>query len=235
MNFGKYAQPITHSMITAIGLLGIAGSAWSQAPSINWDLDEAIYQIERQANDFQSAMSRVESVVTGSDGSEIRSSSGTGFIRKDGRMRYNLDGGNVTVLVDQNKVSTYNAEAKQVEEVRLSKNKDRIEPFVRLGFSTTGKDLKNDFLITILGEEEISDSRTLLLELTPKRDKVREVVRLVRLWIDQASWMPVRQEFSKTSDGTKVTNTYTGMARNLKLNPELFKDNWPRGTETVKK
>ena len=64
---------------------------------------------------------------------------------------------------------------------------------------------------------------------------MRETVRLVRLWIDQASWMPVRQEFSRTNDGSKVTNTFTGMARNLQLRPDLFQDDWPRGTEKVRK
>jgi outer membrane lipoprotein-sorting protein len=229
-------RPLATIMQLMAGILLLFGnSAWSQAPGIDWDLDEAIYQIERQAKDFQSAMSHVDSVITAADGSESSRSAGTGFIRKDGRMRYNMAGGNITMLVDKNYVSTYNAEAKQVEEVRLSKNKDRIEPFVRLGFSTSGKDLKDDFLITIIGEENIGNSRTLVLELTPKKDKVRETVRLVRLWIDQASWMPVQQEFSRTSDGSKVTHTYTGMARNLKLNPDLFKDNWPRGTEKIKK
>ena len=38
-----------------------------------------------------------------------------------------------------------------------------------------------------------------------------------------------------TQDGTTVTMTYTGMARNLDLKPELFKDKWPRGTKKIRK
>jgi outer membrane lipoprotein-sorting protein len=150
-------------------------------------------------------------------------------------MRYNIDGGKLVTFVDNHTVSQYNAETKTVEEYSLRKHKDRLEPFARLGFSTTGRDMERDYLITIIGEEEIGNSRTLVMELTPERDNVRETVRLVRLYIDQASWMPVRQVFKSTKDGTTLTITYTGMARNLDLKPELFRDRWPRGTDTIKK
>jgi outer membrane lipoprotein-sorting protein len=179
-------------------------------------------------------MSRVEVVNTDADGIEVDRQSGTGFIREDGRMRYNVDGGNRVIMVDKNKVSIYDAPEKIVNEYSLAKNKSRLEPFARLGFSTTGKDLKDNYLITILGEEELGDSRTLVLELTPKRDNVRASVRMVRLWIDQSSWMPKQQEFNSTSDGSKLLITYSGMARNLQLNQDLFKVKWPKGTKTVK-
>jgi len=219
-----------------IALLAVLASAptWSQTPKINWDLDEAIRQIERQGNDFSTAMSRVEIVNSAADGDEADRNSGTVFIRKDGRIRFNSDNGSRTIIVDNKKVSIHNAEESIVSEYNLSRDKSRLEPFVRLGFSTTGKELKDDYLITIIGEEQLGDTRTLVLELTPKRDSVRATVRQVRLWIDQSSWMPRQQEFSSTSDGSKVLITYTGMARNLQLNPDLFKTKWPKGTKVVK-
>jgi outer membrane lipoprotein-sorting protein len=214
----------------------LAGSsAFAQSPAINWSLDSTVKQIERQANDFETGMASVESVRTAADGSEISRSSGTGFIHRDGDMRYNVDGGQLVTFVDRNTVYLYNAETATVEEYSLSKHRDRLEPFARLGFSTTGADMKRDYLITVIGEEQIGDARTVVLELTPEQDSVRETVRLIRLYIDQASWMPVRQVFSSTKDNTTLTITYTGMARNLDLKPELFKDKWPKGTEVVRK
>lgn len=222
-------------LVTLASFLLPATAIWAQAPAISWSLDSAIRQIERQAEDFETGMARVETVRTKDDGTEVSKSIGTGFIHKDGDMRFNIDGGQLVTFVDRHTVSHYDAGAKTVEEYSLSKHKDRLEPFVRLGFSTTGKDMKKDYLITVIGEEHIGDARTVVLELTPERDSVRETVRLVRLYIDQASWMPVRQVFKATSDGTTLTITYTGMARNLDLKPELFKDRWPRGTDTIKK
>jgi len=222
-------------LLTLSVFLLSATSVWAQAPAINWSLDSAIKQIERQAKDFETAMARVEVVRAADDGSEVETTTGTGFIHKDGDMRYNIDGGERVIFVDRRTVSNYDATAGTVEEYSLSKHKDRLEPFVRLGFSTTGKDMKDDYLITVVGEEDIGDSRTVVMELTPESDRVRETVRLVRLYIDQASWMPVRQVFKSTGDGTTLTITYTGMARNLDLKPELFRDRWPRGTDTIRK
>lgn len=219
-----------------IALLAVLASVptWSQTPKINWDLDEAVRQIERQGNDFSTVMSRVEIVNSAADGDEDDRNTGTVFIQKDGRIRFNSDSESRTIIVDNKKVSIHNAEESIVSEYNLSRDKSRLEPFVRLGFSTTGTELKDDYLITIIGEEQLGDTRTLVLELTPKRDSVRATVRQVRLWIDQSSWMPRQQEFSSTSDGSKVLITYTGMARNLQLNPDLFKTKWPKGTKVVK-
>ena len=91
--------------------------------------------------------------------------------------------------------------------------------------------MQDRYLITIIGEEELGDTRTLVLELTPERDAERAVVGKIKLWIDQASWMPRRQEFSSTGDGVTTTLDYTDMARNLRLNPDLFDDDWPKGTD----
>ena len=228
----SFVRPVS----LTLGAILLAGNtAWAQAPAISWSLDAAIRQIERQANDFDTGMARIESVWTSDDGTETSRSTGTGFIHEDGNMRYNIDGGQRVTFVDRHTVSLYNAETNTVEEYSLREHKDRLEPFVRLGFSTTGKDMEDDYLITIIGEEDIGDARTLVMELTPERDSVRETVRLIRLYIDQASWMPVRQVFKATKDGSTLTMTYTGMARNLDLKPELFRDKWPKGTETVRK
>ena len=214
-------------------LLLVCTSGWAEAPSINWGLDEAIRQLQQQADGFETAMARVETTWTGSDG-ESNTTSGTGFFHRDGDMRYHVDGGETIMFVDRNSVQQYKPNEKIVEEYSFRKHPDRLEPYIRLGFSITGRDLSRDYLVTILGEEDVGDSRTLMLELTPEDDRHRAVVRSVKLWIDQASWMPVKQQINATNSGTFVLK-YTGMARNLELKPELFRDNWPRGTEKVSK
>lgn len=55
-----------------------------------------------------------------------------------------------------------------------------------------------------------------------------------QLWIDQASWMPVQQFLTASSRGEEITLTYTFVARNLELNPDLFSTKWPRGTDKQK-
>ena len=223
---------ITIGTACALMTLMLSATAFAQAPKITWELDEALTQIERQAEDFETFMARASVVSTSSDGTESRTV-GTGFIRKDGMMRYDEDDSSVKRLVDRDKVMIHDAAAKTVQEYRFRDHADRLEPFIRLGFSTTGKDLRDNYLITILKEEAIGESRTLQMELTPKKDEDRARIRNVQLWIDQASWLPKRQEINAT-DGASLTLTYEGMARNLNLRPELFSDNWPRDTEVTK-
>ncbi len=219
---------ITFAFIASV----LSASAFAQAPKITWGLDEALTQIERQADDFETFMARANVISVSADGTE-NNTFGTGFIRKDGMMRYDQDGTNTQRLVDRDKLMVHDKAAKTVQEYRFRDHADRLEPFVRLGFSTTGKDLRDNYLITILKEEEIGESRTLQLELTPKKDDDRARIRNVQLWIDQASWLPKRQAINATN-GASLTITYEGMARNLKLRPELFSDKWPRNTEVTK-
>jgi outer membrane lipoprotein-sorting protein len=231
LNIRKTTNTRISSLFVAAIALTVAAPVYSQAPAIEWSLDDAVRQIERQVGDFQTAMARVEVVWTDGDGAEESRTTGTTFIREDGRFRVRFDGGERETLVDRNTVMMYDATASLVKEYSVRSHPDRLEPYARLGFSVTGKDLEDDYLLTIMGEDEIGSSRALVLELTPEREAVRQVVRNIRLYIDQASWMPVRQEISATAGGRTLTMTYSGMARNLKLNPELFQENWPRGTD----
>jgi outer membrane lipoprotein-sorting protein len=81
----------------------------------------------------------------------------------------------------------------------------------------------------------IGDRRVIALELTPKDDEVRQTVGKVQLWIDQASWLPVRQVIDHTSNGETLTVNYANTSRNIKLNNKLFDDDWPKGTQKIKK
>jgi outer membrane lipoprotein-sorting protein len=104
-----------------------------------------------------------------------------------------------------------------------------------LGFSTTGRDLEKDYLVTFIGEDNIGGRRVLGLELTPTSNSLRAMISKIQIWFDQASWLPARQIISHTSGTGTLTITYSGTARNLNLNPDLFRADWPRGTQEVRK
>lgn len=209
----------------------LASVTLADMPGIDWDLDDAIRQLDRQADNFESAMARVKYSATDMNGATVESHAGNGFINEDGEIRYSQDGGERIMLVDRYSVQDYDSTTGTVHEYSFSKHKDRLEPFYRLGFSISGRDIQDRYLVTIIGEQQIGDKRTLVLELTPERDAERAVVGKIKLWIDQSSWMPRRQEFSSTGNGITITLDYTSMARNLRLNPDLFDDDWPRGTK----
>lgn len=223
-----------HVMGLAV-LMGVSGMAAGADTSIGWTLDAALKQVDRQSENFDSLLSDGSVVVRNGKGEIVRSRSGRIYMNQKGEMRINVAKPEErVVLVSSSEVQEYIPAQSVVERYSLSKHQDRMEPYARLGFTDSGKDLTDDYLVTMLGEDEIRGNRVMLLELTPKSDKERQIVGKVTLWIDEASWMPVRQVIEHVSTGEQLTIDYQGMARNLNLNPELFKANWPRGTKTVR-
>lgn len=213
-------------------LLAVATPVLGQAPVISWDLDDALKQINRQADDFDTVLTRAELVRRNLDGEETGRQQAVIFMDRSGQVRMDVaEPEERTYLVLRSDLYIHFPASERVEQYSLSRHKERLEPFIRLGFSLTGKDLERDYLLTSLGERDIGESRTLGLALTPKSDKIREVVAGIKLWIDQASWLPSQQVITSTRTGEELEVTYTHSARNLKLNPDLFKAKWPRGTK----
>ena len=221
--------------LVAGALLVTTGAAQAQDPEIQWDLDDALKQVDRQADDFDTAMARVELVRSDRYGNEMERMEGVAFLNEDGDLRLTQsDPETIHYLMDNRDLYIHIPADGLVQEYYLPKHPERVVPFMRLGFSETGKDLKRDYLVSAIGERIIGGRRTLGLDLTPKSDKDRARVNRVQLWIDQASWMPVEQVIESTASGETLTVSYERMARNLRLNPDLFKRKWPRGTQKVK-
>jgi outer membrane lipoprotein-sorting protein len=201
---------------------------------LGWTLDSALKQVERQSKDFSSLLADISAVSRSADGAIGTDVSGRLYMNKDGDIRIRLsDDSGREMLVTRSELQEYNPGEQIVERYSLSKHKDRVVPYARLGFTTTGKDLKDDYLVTMLGEDSIRGERVLILELTPKSDRERQIVGSVALWINESSWMPMRQVIKEVANNETLTIDYQGAARNLNLNPELFKANWPRGTKRV--
>ena len=201
---------------------------------LGWTLDSTLKQIGRQGDNFETLLADVHARSESSDGELVREARGRLYMNKAGNIRILLEGTeNREILVTRSEVQEYNPAQALVERYSISKHPNRMEPYARLGFTTTGKDLKDNFLVTMIGEDVIRGERVLGLELTPKKDAVRQIVSKVTLWFNEASWMPVRQVVEHVSRQETLTIEYQGAARNLKLNPDLFQAKWPRGTKKV--
>jgi outer membrane lipoprotein-sorting protein len=205
-----------------------------QENELGWTMDSALDQLEKQGREFDTALADVEIEWTNRDGSTDKDNSGRIYQNKDGEVRIHIKAPQErTVLIRGSDVILYDPNKATVQEFSRTRD-NRLEPYTVLGFSHTGSDLERDFLVTFIGEDEITNRRVLGLELTPKSDSDRAHVSNIKLWIDQASWLPVRQIITHTPSGQSITITYSGTARNLKLNPDLFRDKWPKGTKKVR-
>jgi len=223
-------------LITGL-LFAVASMSLVQAQEneLGWTMESAIKQLDRQGSDLETVLAQVDIQWSGEAQGLDRIRTGRIYFNSDGDFRIAGETPNKkTLLVEGRKLHMYDPAKSQVTEVSLSREKGRLEPFMRLGFSITGRDLEDDYLITFAGEDDIGGRRTLTLELTPKRDETRAIVSKIEIAFDQASWLPARQVISHTSGTQTVAVTYSGTARNLNLNPELFRAKWPRGTDKVR-
>lgn len=220
-------------LLTASLLLGHGASA--QVNELGWTLDSALKQIELQAKDFDSAMADFQAVWT-DDGVETENGSGRIYFNDRSELRLVIDTPDERVLlIDGKYFYDYYPVQAYVDKYYLPKNTQKLIPYVNYGFTKTGRDLRDNFLVTLLGEDKIGDRRVLGLELTPKKEAVRAVTSRMELWIDQASWVPARQVLHHVSGGRTLVLNYTGTSTNLQLSPDLFKAKWPRGTEVIKR
>jgi outer membrane lipoprotein-sorting protein len=197
-------------------------------------MDSAIKQLDRQGSDMESVLAEVSLDYGTSADTAGNVKSGRIYIGRDGKFRINAsDPAGVAVLLEGRTVHYYNQTLARVDEYNLSKHPNRMEQFIPLGFSTTGGDLEREYLVTFLGEDTVGDRRVLGIELTPKDDDLRAIVSKIQIYVDQASWLPARQIMSRGNE--TLTVNYSGTARNLALNPDLFKDDWPKGTQKIRK
>lgn len=213
----------------------VATTGSAQKNELGWTMESALKQIDRQGSDVETVLAEVEISWSGDAAGLDKIKTGRIYFNDDGDFRIAGQTPNKGVLLLEGRtLHKYDPAKSQVEEINVSRDKSRLEPFLNLGISVTGRDLEDDYLVTFVGEQEIGDRRAIGLELTPKKDDMRAIVSKIEIWFDQASWLPIRQTVSHTSGTQTVTVNYSGIARNLSLNPDLFRANWPRGTEKVR-
>lgn len=112
------APPVAAAL--ALALLG--GPAQADGPRISWSLDDALKQVDRQADDFKSAPARVEVVRHYLDGNELSRETGTVFMDKSGKIRLDADApNNRTYLVLKGDMYIHYPDEKRVEVYSLSR------------------------------------------------------------------------------------------------------------------
>ncbi len=200
-----------------------------------WTLEKALEQIDDATED-------IEGVTAEAKFTDIRSGestldlTGKFYLDMKGKMRVELEAEKPkTFLCNDSKLYMYEAAEQLVQEYKLKKHPEKLAQYALLGFSQTGRDLEYDYLVSLLEETSLDDNKVLVLELTPKSSSTRRDVSKIQLWIDQANWLPIQQKIFHSSADTHLTVRYNNVARNDSLDKDLFKADWPKGTEKIKR
>jgi outer membrane lipoprotein-sorting protein len=206
----------------------------STSPQTNWTLDNVLKQMDAQAAGFHSLTADLERTKVTVVVNDKSVESGKISVRSDDKMRIEVTQPDArTILRDGDNFYIYNPKIHRVEEYNLGKKKSVVDQFLLLGFGTSGSSLKESYTVTLQGEDTVENRKVLLLELLPKTDEVRKQLSKIQLWLDEASWLPVQQQFFETGSGDYFIIRYRNINRNVRIPDSEFKPHWPHGTTKV--
>ena len=233
---------ILDRFIVAMATFAIACAAWGLASvrtthaqaRTTHTLESVFHQMDTEAKDFHSVSADIERTKVTVVVNDRSTETGTIQVRGD-RMLLELKAPDPrTVLRTGDTLFVYNPGLKRVEEYNLGKNRALLDQFLLLGFGTDSGEMKKAYLVTLLKEDKIDDHKTVQLELTPKLEAVRSQISKIQIWLDEASWLPVQQEFFEAGSGDYSIVKYSKIVRNPNLSDAQFKPHWPKGTEKIK-
>jgi outer membrane lipoprotein-sorting protein len=127
----------------------------------------------------------------------------------------------------------YEKKINQVTERNVGKNKSDVEAFLSLGFGASGDELQRDYAVKMDDWETVDGVKTARLDLTPKKEKVRQTYNRIILWIDPDRDVLLKQQFFELSGDYRIAH-YTNMKLNEKIPDEVFHLKTNGNTKTIK-
>jgi len=203
--------------------------------SQKWTPDSVVGLMDHAAQDFHSLTANIERVKYTDVVKDTATESGQIWVRKDEKIRIQFTKPDPrTVLRAGENLYIYNPKINRVEEYDLKGNQELVDQYLDLGFNTRGEHIKKNFLIAVNGEQELDGHKTVVIELTPKSNKMREQITKIQMWVDTSSWMAIQQKFFEANSGDYFIIHYTGVMKNLKIEDSRFKQDWPKNAAKVK-
>ena len=191
--------------------------------------------MDKSAKDFRSLTADIEHNKYTDVVKDTSTETGQIFVRHDQKMRIEIAKPDPrTILRTGDSLFLYSPKINRVEEYGLGKNRSMVDQYILLGFGTKSENVRKSYLVAVTGEEELDHKKTVVLELTPKDDQIRNQITKIQMWIDEASWLPILQKFYEAGSGDYFLFHYTNVMKNLKINDSKFKQDWPKNASRVK-
>jgi len=219
-------------------LLGLPGSAFAarnrQSPA-KMSQEYVLSMMDRSAQDFRSLTAALEHVTYTALVKDTSTESGEIYVRKDSKMRIDfINPDPRTILRNGDNLYIYTPKINRVEQYNIGKNRALADEYLALGFGTRMESLKKNYEVSVAGEEELDGQKMAVVDLVPKSDEVRRQITKIRMWVDEASWLPVQQKFFEAGSGDYFLSRYRKVMKNLKIGDGKFKPDWPKGTKIEK-
>jgi len=191
--------------------------------------------MDRSAEDFKSLTAAIDHIKYTAVVQDTSKESGEIYVRKDSKMRIDFQSPDPrTILRNGDNLYIYTPKINRVEEYNIGKNRAMADQYLALGFGTRVDNLKKNYTVSLVGEEELEGHKTALIELVPRSDEVKRQISKIQMWVDESSWLPIQQKFLETGSGDYFMSRYTKVMKNLKLGDGKFKPDWPKGSRIEK-
>ena len=219
-------------------LLGIPGTTCAAGNSQNagkLTLEYVLKMMDQSAEDFRSLTAALDHITYTALVKDTSTESGEIYVRKDSKMRIDFTRPDPrTILRNGDNLYIYTPKINRVEEYNIGKNRALADQYLALGFGTRTESLKKNYDVSFAGEEDLDGQKMAIIELVPHSNDVRKQIAKIRMWVDEASWMPVQQKFFEAGTADYFISRYKNVMKNLKVGDGKFKPDWPKGTKIEK-
>ncbi len=231
----RWCNPLLTLALAVLGcVVGVYPPLRAQA-NAKWTIKGVLGMMDKSAQDFHTLTADLEHVKYTAVVKDTSTETGHIFVRRDEKMRIEIAKPDPrTILREGDNLFLFNPKINRVEEYNLGKNRQMVDQYVLLGFGTKGENIEKGYLVSIVDEEDFDNKKTVVLELTPKSDAIRNQISKIQMWMDEASWLPVQQKFFEAGSGDYFLFHYTNEMKNLKVGDKEFKQDWPKGVTRVK-
>ena len=226
------------TLLALILLLGIPGTTCAAGNSQNagkLTLEYVLKMMDQSAEDFRSLTAALDHITYTALVKDTSTESGEIYVRKDSKMRIDFTRPDPrTILRNGDNLYIYTPKINRVEEYNIGKNRVLADQYLALGFGTRTESLKKNYDVSFAGEEDLDGQKMAIIELVPHSNDVRKQIAKIRMWVDEASWMPVQQKFFEAGTADYFISRYKNVMKNLKVGDGKFKPDWPKGTKIEK-
>lgn len=219
-------------------LLLIAIAAVPVSGQDRHSLDEVLERMAAVGMEFETLEARIERDTVNILVNDHDLNAGTVYFAARGRessVRMNLTEPEIArqeVLVAEGRWQSYNPRTHQVSQGELGGRAD-VAQYLVVGFGPANASLEENFVIQLIGEEDVGGVATSVLDLVPRAEEVLRNVSRVRLWVDQRRWIPVQQKLDQPGGNYQVV-TYSDIEINEGLPGGIFELDLPDGVEVLR-
>ena len=193
-----------------LAFIFLVPSSYLRAQGSQTELDKALQKMEAAGRGFQSFAAQLIqkkyiAVLKEYDAEEkgmfayMRTADGSALIRKE------ITAPSPTVaIINRDQGVVYYPKIKQAQRLRLGQYKDKAE-FMAVGIGQSAGKLKENFLLRLIGHENIGGIQCTVLELRPKSEKTAAFLSVITLWFDEQRWVPVQSRLQEPNEDYLLT------------------------------